>query len=172
MSEQLLLGCPHCGKPIAYAAQLAGKQAACPHCRGPFTMPPTPPLPAAPAVAHPPPPASKKRTTAELTFEPDAPLNLVSPRPDRHEPNCYKNAEKWSAVAAICGCLLAVILGATIVIEVVLTLFQQPGVKSFVLAMVWILGALTTAVGGCAGSLMVRSAVLVMVDAARRGHSK
>ena len=132
-------------------------------------MPMTPPL-ALPSVVPPPPPAPKKRTTPELTFEQDAPLNLVAPRPDRHEPTCYKNAEKWSAIVAACGCLLALILGTSIVLEVVLALFQQPGVKSFVLAMLWIAGSLAIAVGGCAGALMVRNAILVMVDMARRNQ--
>src|SRR5580658_3819973 len=98
MADAPLLGCPHCGKPIAFAAELAGKLASCPHCRGPFQMPATPPGPPRPPAA-PPTPASSKRAAPDLAFDQDAPLtHATGPRHDRKEPFYLAAAEQGSLI--------------------------------------------------------------------------
>lgn len=166
MPDLPLLGCPHCGKPVAFAPDLAGKLASCPHCRGAFQMPSTPPTPSKP-LASPATPAPK-RSGAELAFDPDAPLSpSASGQRHRNEPTYYGNAVQMSLVAAVTGTILALALGAIIFMEFALTRFPQPGVQTFILAILWSLAAVMVAVGGIAAAWLVRHLVLVFVEYAR-----
>lgn len=157
MADASLLACPHCGKPIAFAAELAGKLAACPHCQGPFTMPATPPPPPKPAT----PPA--KRPNATLRFDTDVPLtHTTGPRYER-EPDCFGSAEKGSLVFAVCGTIFAVVSGTSLFWLHAMELFPQPGVRAFVLAMLWTLAAIAVFIGGIAASWTVRHLVSTIV---------
>jgi hypothetical protein len=165
MPDLPLLGCPHCGKPVAFAAELAGKLASCPHCRGAFQMPPTPPAPPKPPA---PPSAAPKRGSAELAFDSDLPLtHSPGARRDGKEPSYLGSAEHGSLVIAVCGTILAIVLAAIIFVDFALARFQMPGVQPFVLAILGSLGAFMVAVVGIAGSWLIRHVVLMLVENAR-----
>ena len=168
MANGTLLGCPHCGKPIAFAAELAGKLAACPHCRGPFQMPAAPPVapqPAAPPQPQPQPPVRK--AAPNLGFDPNEP---AEPKPGERrgkEPLCYPRAESVSLLVCISGIVFTLMVVGILIIDVIVPQFRLPGTREFFSAFMGSVGVLTMLIGGCGVSLLTRHLVLVVVDAAR-----
>src|SRR5438105_317563 len=79
MSSPALLGCPHCTRPISFAAELAGKVVACPHCRKQLQMPATAPSP-------PPPPPRFNPATAPTSPGPSPRIELELQFPTTTEP--------------------------------------------------------------------------------------
>lgn len=175
MADAALLGCPHCGKPIAFAQELAGRLAACPHCRGPFQMPDAPPQPVpkpAPkftSETQPPP----RKPPANLGFDPDDAPTRYQPGDRRgKEPLCYPHAESISLIVCICGIIGTLMLVGMMILDVVVPMFQMPGTRTFFTAFMGAIGVLAFLVGGIAGSLLLRHLVLVVVDAARGVRGK
>lgn len=170
MADGSLLGCPHCGKPIAFAQELAGRLAACPHCRGPFTMPNAPPGSAAPPVSaqvqQPPP---QRKPTPSLGFNPDeAPPTYQPGERQGKEKYCYPNAEFASLIVCISGIVFTLMFSGFLLLTFIVPTFQLPGSRAFSVAFVASIGVLAILIGGIAGSLLLRHLVLVIVDAARK----
>jgi hypothetical protein len=177
MADGPLLGCPHCGKPIAFAQELAGRTAACPHCRGPFTMPAAPPQPAAhppqlPAPTQQPAPPQRKPTPS-LGFNPDEAPSTYRPG-ERHgqEKFCYPNAETTSLIVCISGIVFTLMLAGFLTLAFIVPTFQIPGTRAFFEAFIASIGVLAILVGGIAGSLLFRHLVLVVVDSARHARNR
>lgn len=171
MADGPLLGCPHCGKPIAFAQELAGRLAACPHCRGPFTMPASPPAPSpAPPVSAPvqqPPP--QRKPAPSLGFNPDdAPSTYKPGERQGKEKYCYPNAEIASLIVCISGIVFTLMFAGFLVLTFIVPTFQLPGLRAFFIAFVAAVAVFAMVVGGIAGSLLLRHLVLVIVDAARK----
>jgi hypothetical protein len=99
-----------------------------------------------------------------LAFDPDQPLtHATGQRRDRYEPTFFSSAEQGSLIVAVCGTVLAVAIGVTVLI-LAIEIFQLPGGRSFVLGMLMSLGAVAVLVGGIAGSWMLRHVVLAIMD--------
>src|SRR5687767_15138533 len=102
LMSETLLGCPHCGKPVGFAAAMAGQVVACPHCRGQFQMPDRPP-------ASPPPPMPRGRAPraddGSLTFGDDDPSAGGAPRL-KAELDSYRAAVTLATIIALGGSVL------------------------------------------------------------------
>jgi len=126
-------------------------------------------MPAAPPVPRPAPPPPAKRPNKELEFDPDVPLtHTTGPRLERKEPVCFRAAEQGSFVMAVCGTILSVVIAISVFWMFALEVFPLPGVRPFVLAMLWTLGAIAVLVGGIALVWTIRHAVLTLVHHARK----
>lgn len=167
MADGALLGCPHCGKPIAFAQELAGKLAACPHCRGPFQMPASSPASAPPTPAHTSGSMqSQRRVASNLGFDPDEPPAL--PIRQGKEPPSYASAESVSLLVCICGIVFSLMVGVILVLNFIVPTFQLPGTRTFFTAFLGSIAVLAMLVGGITVSLLLRHLVQVLVDAARK----
>lgn len=174
--NETLLGCPHCGKPVGYAATMAGQVVACPHCRGPFQMPDRPPAnqPAHQAASSPPPPRIRQTHLTDdpgLAFgnEPSASGPSV-----RAELDSYRAADFLATVFALLGSLgVLIVLGLTIY-TFVLPVFRggddKPG--QVVPGLLWLVSSFVFAGLFIVGLFMMRACVLVGVDAARTLRSQ
>ncbi len=164
MNDAPLLGCPHCGKPLSFAAELAGRTVACPHCRGPFQMPPAPPAPRSA------PPAPGKRVPSQdFGFVDDGVQTSAGSakppefHPDR-EPPYYQFLEHLT-IAFVYVSIVGVIFGTlSFMILVVPDLFRTDQTRGGVIAIV--LGIFLAALGVLI-PLMLRGAILTLVDGAR-----
>jgi hypothetical protein len=177
MADGSLLGCPHCGKPIAFAQELAGRLAACPHCRGPFTMPTSPPVstpqPALQVSAPMQQTLPRRKPVPNLGFNPDdAPAGYKPGERQGKEKFCYPNAEATSLIACISGIVFTLMFCGFLVIAFIVPTFQLPGMRAFFEAFIASIALLAMLIGGIAGSLLLRNVVLVMVDAARKLGAK
>ncbi len=175
MADGALLGCPHCGKPIAFAQELAGRLAACPHCRGPFQMPTSPPASVQPPVQQVPvqTAAPTRKPPPNLDFD----LDRMPPEPkpgERRgkEPLFYPNAEKASLLVCVCGIVVTLMLSGILILDFIVPLFQLPGMRTFFTGFLGSIGVLALLVGGIAGSLLLRHLVLVFVDSARNVRNR
>ena len=164
MNDAPLLGCPHCGKPLAFATELAGKTVACPHCRKPFQMPAAPPAPR----STPPAPARRSPPQDFGFVEEGVHSDAGSAKPPEfhpdREPPYYQFLEQLT-VAFVYVMIVGVIFGlATFMVLVVPDYFRTDMVRGGVIAIVLglFLGAL-----GVLTPLMLRAAILTMIDAAR-----
>lgn len=162
MSEALL-GCPHCGKPVGFAPSMANQVVACPHCRGQFQMPDRPPsMPAGPAVRAP------RPDDPALSFDEgtDAALDGSGLRA---ELDSYRFAATLATVFALVGSAGVLIALGLIVQAVVLPAFHgaedRPGAGGS--GLLWLVSSLVFAGSAIVGLFLVRSCVLVGVDAAR-----
>lgn len=172
--NEILLGCPHCSKPVGYAPAMAGKVVACPHCRGSFQMPTQPPTPAA---SHAPPkPAAAPRPSkplgdGSLDFAPEPlPSGGGSPAVQRvvkAELGSYRAAETLATVFALVGSLAAVIVAALMGYAFVLPIFRAEGEPNRTVGVMWIISLFAFAFTSVVGMFLLRAVVLVIVDAAR-----
>ena len=168
--NETLLGCPHCGKPVGYAATMAGQVVACPHCRGPFQMPDRPPASQSPQQA--PPPAPPRGRPTHLTDDPGLAFGnepAGSGTSVRAELDSYRAADFLSTVFALLGSLgVLLVLGLTIY-TFVLPIFRggddRPGQVGP--GLLWLVSSFLFAGLVIVGLFMIRACVLVMVDAAR-----
>ena len=164
MNEAPLLGCPHCAKPLSFAAELAGRTVACPHCRGPFQMPAALPNPrSAPSTP------SRRVQTQDFGFvEERVQTNAGSSRPPEfhsdREPPYYQFLEQLT-VAFVYVSIVGVIFGiASFMIVIVPDFFRTDQVRGGVIAIV--LGIFLAALGILL-PLILRAALLTLLDSAR-----
>lgn len=170
--NEILLGCPHCSKPVGYAPAMAGKIVACPHCRGSFQMPAQPPPPAAappkrPTVAPPPPQKPLGDGSLDFAGEP-LPSGGGSPAVQRivkAELGSYRAAETMATVFALAGSL-GVLVVAALIGFIVRPMFASEEV-SIPVKVMWIVSIFVFAFTGIVGMFLIRAVVLVVVDAAR-----
>lgn len=169
MSEPLL-GCPHCGKPVGFAPNMAGQVVACPHCRGPFQMPDRPPAPA--SAAPPPGPAPRKPGPAapdDVSLSFDGGGGPAGGPPVKAELDSYRAAVTLANVFALFGTGAVLILLGLVIYAFVLPVFRggddHPGRTG--LGLLWLVSALVFAGLGVVGLFLVRACVLVGVDAGR-----
>jgi hypothetical protein len=156
MSE-LLLGCPHCAKPVGFAPAMAGKVVSCPYCRGQFQMPERPPASTAP-------PAGTGRISAasgDIGFS----LEGVGPPAGgttRAELDSYRVAVTLANIFALAGttAVFAVLGGAML-------LLLRGGYDLPYSAWMICLAAFVLAGFAIVGLFLIRACVLVAVDAAR-----
>jgi hypothetical protein len=156
MSEPLL-GCPHCNKPVGFAPAMAGQVVSCPHCRGPFQMPDRPP--AGPPL---PPPVRGRPAGDELAFESGG-SNIKA------ELDSYRAATTLATAFALAGSFGVLLLLGLTVYAYVLPVFrggdERPGQTGQ--GILWLIAAFLFAGLAIVGMFLVRSCVLVGVDAAR-----
>lgn len=177
--NETLLGCPHCAKPVGYAASMAGQVVACPHCRGPFQMPDRPPVsqPQHQPPAPPSPPAPPRGRPTHLTDDPGLAFGnepAGSGSNVRAELESYRSAEFLATVAALLGSLGVVVgLGLTIY-TFVLPVFRgtddRPG--QVVPGLLWLVSSFVFAALFVVGLFMIRACVLVGLDVARSLRSQ
>jgi hypothetical protein len=177
--NETLLGCPHCAKPVRYAAAMAGQVVACPHCRGPFQMPDRPPAsqPTQQAAPPPPPPGPSRPRQTHLTDDPGLAFGdepAASGASVRAELDSYRSADFLATVFALLGSLgVLIVLGLTIY-TFVLPVFRggddRPG--QVVPGLLWLVSSFVFAGLFIVGLFMIRACVLVGVDAARTLRSQ
>jgi hypothetical protein len=162
MSESPLLGCPHCAKPLSFAAELAGRTVACPHCRGPFQMPLS--VPAQRAAS-----TSRKAPAREFGFEDEGvQTSAGSPRPPEfhadREPAYFQALEQFT-IAFVYVVIVGVSFAAlSFLILVVPDYFREAMFRTGVIAIV--LSCFVTAMGILV-PLLLRAWLLTVVDSAR-----
>jgi len=175
--NETLLGCPHCGKPVGYAASMAGQVVACPHCRGPFQMPDRPPASQPPQQILPPPSPPPRTRTAHLTDDPGLEFGnepAGSGPSVRAELDSYRSADFLATVFALLGSLgVLIVLGLTIY-TFVLPVFRggddRPG--QVVPGLLWLISSFVFAALFIVGLFMIRACVLVGLDVARSLRSQ
>jgi DNA-directed RNA polymerase subunit RPC12/RpoP len=160
MSEPLL-GCPHCNKPVGFAAAMAGQVVACPHCRGQFQMPER-----TPAAA-----ASKQTTRTPagdvgLTFDNDA---VPAGPAMRAELDSYRAATTLANVFALAGSGVVLMVVVLTIYSFVLPLIRGTDDRpsQSVAGLIWLFASLLCAGLAIVGLFLVRACILVLVDAAR-----
>ena len=160
MSEALL-GCPHCNKAVGFAQSMAGQVVACPHCQGPFQMPERPP--SASEKARP----TSRSAETELKFDEQA---ASVPESDaRAELDSYRAAATLATVFALLGSV-GVLTGLAVAIVTIIVPHwrgEGGGFLASAQGFLWLLVALLFAALGIVALFLIRSAVLVGVDAAR-----
>jgi hypothetical protein len=158
-----LLGCPHCGKPVGFAAAMAGKVVACPHCRGPFQMPEGPPAAAPDRPGRP-----SRPDDRGLDFGDERAADPGGGRV-RAELDSYRSVATLATVFALVGAA-GVLIGLGLVIQaLVLPVFRGTDDRAGAagVAVLWLVSSLVFAAATILGLFLVRSCVLVGVDAAR-----
>jgi hypothetical protein len=179
MSAPALLGCPHCNRPISFAPELAGQVVACPHCRKQLQMPATPPGPP-PVVNRGPPPRGGLSSGSAPTapFQPDDDLRFPDPPdgpagdartdPGRPavEPLSFRRAELVSAGFMWCGVAGALAVAVLLIVHTAAPMFRGDA-KLIVSGILYTGGVLLFFAAACFGFVLVRTATLVLIDAAR-----
>src|SRR6476619_5698027 len=118
MSEPLL-GCPHCGKPVGFAPNMAGQVVACPHCRGQFQMPDRPPA-NQPPLSPPRGPRPTRADEGSLAFgDEDIGADGSGPRV-KAELDSYRAASFLSTILAIGGSFVMLAGAILAVVTIVL----------------------------------------------------
>jgi DNA-directed RNA polymerase subunit RPC12/RpoP len=162
MSEPVL-GCPHCGKPVGFAPSMASQVVACPHCRGQFQMPDRPP-----SVSAGPPVRAPRPDDPALSFDEGGRADRGGAG-IRAELDSYRSAATLATVFALVGSAGVLIALGLIIQAVVLPAFHgaedRPGVGGA--GLLWLISSLVFAGSAIVGLFLVRSCVLVGVDAAR-----
>jgi hypothetical protein len=154
-----LLGCPHCSKPVGFAAAMAGQVVSCPHCRGPFQMPERPPA-TPPSL-----PSSRGRAVGDdvgFAFESGGATVKA-------ELESYRAATTLATTFAIAGSFCVLLLLGLTIYTFVLPVFRggddRPGHTGQ--GIMWLIASFLFAGLSIVGLFLIRSCVLVGVDAAR-----
>lgn len=166
--NEATLKCPHCGNPVGFAAAMAGRVVACPHCRGQFQMPAN-----APPSATAPKPKSEPIPEKELGYKAEPlPSGGGSPgveRVVRAELGSYRAATALANGVGITGTFAVLLTAVLVSFTHVAPLFKDTEGQPRALA-VAVLGMVLVFVFsflGIVGLFLVRACVLVGVDAAR-----
>jgi DNA-directed RNA polymerase subunit RPC12/RpoP len=150
-----LLGCPHCGKPVGFTTAMAGQVVACPHCRGPFQMPDRPPAA---------PPRASRPDNGNLDFDGGS-----EGAHSRAELGSYRSAATLATAFAVVGSVCVLVGFGLVVQSVVVPVLRGTDDRPAAVAagILWLLSSLVLAAATIVGLFLVRSCVLVGVDAAR-----
>jgi hypothetical protein len=142
---------------------MANQVVACPHCRGQFQMPDRPPsMPAGPSVR------AARPDDPSLSFD-DGPGPGGDGAGPRAELDSYRSAATLATVFALVGTAGVLIALGLVVQAVVLPAFHgaedRPGAGGS--GLLWLVTSLVFGGAAIVGLFLIRSAVLVGVDAAR-----
>ena len=162
MSEALL-GCPHCNKPVGFAAAMAGKVVACPHCRGQFQMPERPPMSAPPPL---PGRIGSIAKDAGLAFDGD---DGTADSTAKAELDSYRAAVTLANIFALGGSAgVLILLGLWIYAAVLPQIRGGEGhANQSTAGIIWLFAGLLVAGLAMIGLFLLRTCILVGVDAAR-----
>jgi|SRR5262245_25163182 len=159
--NEVMLGCPHCGKPVGFNPKVAGQVVSCPNCHRALQMPDRPPAVAPKGVIHAektPPPGG-----AGLEFAGE-PVSRV-----RAELDSYRAAVTLANVFALVGTAGVIFVAGLAVYSFILPIFRGPDGRtpSALAGALWLISVVIFTAFGITAVFLVRVCVLVGVDAAR-----
>jgi hypothetical protein len=163
--NEVMLGCPHCAKPVGFTPTVAGQVVSCPSCRRAFQMPDRPPVASPKASGRPDkvvPPAG-----ANLDFD-DGPAS-APPGRARAAIDSYRAAVTLANVFALVGTAGVIFVAGLAVYSFILPIFRGPDGRtpSAVAGALWLVSVVILTAFGITAVFLVRVCVLVGVDAAR-----
>lgn len=172
MSEATLK-CPHCGNPVGFSPTVAGRVVACPHCRGQFQMPVSPPVSSAPPQSTKTKPRTDPIPEKELGFRaeplPSSGGSKAVERISKVELGSYRAATALANGIAVIGTFAVMLTGIMVAMIVVMPMFKendgQP--RSLALAVISMVSVFVFAFMAVMALFLIRACVLVGVDAAR-----